>query len=344
MTHTLIKATAVSVLAALPITAAAQTEMPGEGVSVDMARPTWDTGWWQAEVYRQLLQELGYEVEPPATLDNPVFYQSVAQGDMDLWASGWFPIHNTYIPMFEGQAEIVAYVAEGGALNGYLIDKATAEEHDITYVDQIAENDELQELFDANGDGLADMVGCPPGWGCELTIAHHMETYGWGDDFNVIKAGYAAAMADALARYQSGEPIFFYTWTPNWTVGLLEPGTDVVWLQVREVDLPPEQDELEDETTVENLEGCRGEQPCNLGWPVTDIRPVANTQFLEENPAVRALLEQASIPVEDIFVQNAQMFEGADSAEDLERQAAEWIEANRDQVDEWLAAAREAAG
>jgi glycine betaine/proline transport system substrate-binding protein len=69
----------------------------------------------------------------------------------------------------------------------------------------------------------------------------------------------------------------------------------------------------------------------------------ANSQFLEENPAVRKLLEVASIPLDDIFAQNARMFEGEDSEEDLERHAEEWIANNRDQVDQWLEEARAAA-
>jgi glycine betaine/proline transport system substrate-binding protein len=37
------------------------------------------------------------------------------------------------------------------------------------------------------------------------------------------------------------------------------------------------------------------------------------------------------------------MFEGEDSEADLERHAEEWIESNREQVDQWLEEARAAA-
>ena len=334
---------ATAALMALPMTAGAQDKaMPGEGTSVNMARASWDTGWWQAEVYSQLLQELGYEVSRVTTLDNPPFYQSVAQGDMDLWVNGWFPLHDSYEDTFSQGAEKVGYVAKGGALQGYLIDKKTAEKHDITHVSDLTEDD-IQEVFDANGDGKADMVACPPGWGCETVISHHFEAYGWDDDFNAIKAGYSASMADAIGRYESGEPIFFYTWTPNWTVGELTPGEDVVWLQMKEVKLPEGQKHLADETTVMNLEGCQGAKECNLGWPANDIRPVANSEFLNENPAAAELLRNVRIPIEDIFAQNAEMNAGMDSPEDLEKQAEAWIEDNSDQVDEWLQMARDAA-
>ena len=344
-TRTILKLTTTAAFAAalsLPMAASADEHMPGEGVSVNMARATWDTGWWQAEVYKQLLGELGYEVTRVTTLDNPPFYQTVAQGDMDLWVNGWFPLHNSYEDTFTNGAEKVGYVAKGGALQGYLIDKKTAEEYDITHVSDLTD-DKIQKVFDANGDGKADLVACPPGWGCETVISHHFEAYGWNDDFNAIKAGYSASMADALGRYESGEPIFFYTWTPNWTVGELTPGEDVVWLQMEETKLPEGQKDLADETVVENLEGCQGAAKCDLGWPANDIRPVANSEFLAENPAAAELLRQAGIPIQDIFAQNAKMNAGADSPEDLERQASEWIEENREQVDQWLTAAREAA-
>lgn len=332
---------AIAAFSAVPLTALAQ-DMPGQGTTIRMARATWDTGWWQAEVYTRLFETLGYTVERPITLDNPPFYQSVAQGDIDLWVNGWFPLHNTYEGTFSQGAETVGYVAKGGALQGYLIDKKTAEEHDINYVDDMTKP-EIQKLFDSNGDGKADLVACPPGWGCEEMIAYHLEAYGWDEHFNAIKASYSASMADAVGRYENGEPIFFYTWTPNWTVGVLKPGEDVVWLQVKETKLPEDQAAMADATTVEGLEGCRGPQPCNLGWPANDIRPVANSKFLDDNPAVRSLLENVSIPINDIFAQNAKMNEGADSPADLQRQAEEWIKANQEKVDQWLKAAREAA-
>jgi glycine betaine/proline transport system substrate-binding protein len=306
-----------------------------------MARATWDTGWFHAEIYKQALEELGYSVSDVTTLDNPPFYTSVAQGDIDLWVNGWFPLHNTYESTFANGAEKVGYVAKGGALQGYLVDRKTAEELDIKTLDDFR-RDEVKKAFDSDDDGKAEMVACPPGWGCEKVIAHHLDAYELRDHIDPIKASYAASMADAIGRYKNGESIFFYTWTPNWTVGVLEPGQDVVWLTVEEADLPEDQKELEDETTLSGVKGCVAD-PCNMGWPANDIRPVANSSFLEENPAARALLENVQIPIADIFAQNAKMNEGEDSPEDLERQADEWIADNRQMVDEWLSQAREAA-
>ena len=306
-------------------------EMPGEGKSIEMARATWDTGFFHAEIYKQMFEKLGYDVGQVTTLDNPPFYKSVAVGDIDLWVNGWFPLHDTYRDDFEEGASLVGYVAKGGALQGYLVDKKSVEEYGITNIMDF-KKPEIKEAFDSNGDGKADLVACPPGWGCEETISKHVEELGLSDHVNAIKSGYAAAMADAIARYNAGEPILFYTWTPNWTVNKLTPGEDVLWIEMPNA--------TEEQTA--NIDGCV-DKPCELGWIANDIRPVVNDEFLSNNPAVKTLLEEASIPLDAIYAQNAKMQEGEGDSEDIERQAAEWIEENSESVNGWLEKAREAA-
>ncbi len=318
--------------AAMMTTGALAQDLPGEGKTVRMAQATWDTGWFHAEIYRQALQKLGYEVATPTTLDNPPFYQAVGQGDIDVWVNGWFPLHDSYADAFENGAEKVGYVAKGGALQGYLIDKKTADEHNITNLSDF-KKDEVKALFDSNGDGKAEMVACPPGWGCETVIEEHLDKWELNDHITPIKAAYSASMADAIGKFKEGNSILFYTWTPNWTVGVLEPGTDVVWIET------PESSEA---ATVAGLEGCVND-PCKMGWEANDIRPVANSEFLKNNPSVKALLENMSIPLGDIFTQNAKMSGGEDKPADIEKHASEWIAANQEDFDGWIKAAMDAA-
>src|SRR3546814_19509376 len=146
-----------------------------------MARATGDTGWWPAEIYKQLLEKLGYEVGEVTTLDNPPFYQAVAQGDVDSWVNGWFPLHNTYEDTFSQGAEKVGYLAKGGALQGYLIDKKTAEEHDINYVEELTKAD-IQKLFTSTDQGQADQVACPPGSARDGLHPPHFQAHHCEDD------------------------------------------------------------------------------------------------------------------------------------------------------------------
>ena len=330
--------TAIGALALATAAPVMAQDRPGEGVKITMAQPTWDTGWFQTAIYSQMLGELGYDVSEPMTLDNPAFYQSVAFGDVTMWVDGWFPLHNTYRDTFEQGAEIVGAIAKGGALQGYLVDKAAVEKFAIKTVEDF-KRDDVKAAFDRNGDGKADLVACPPGWGCEEAIEHHLDAYDLRDHVNPIKANYSAAMADAVAAREAGEPIFYYTWTPNWTVNELKPGEDVMWIEVPFVDLLESEKGLEDAATVAGVEGCVSD-PCRLGYVGNDIVSVVNSEFLAANPAVKALFEAAEIPLTDIYAQNALMNEGD---ENIAGHAEAWIAENRDQVDGWLAAAREAA-
>ena len=77
------------VILALAIPALAANPQPGKGVSVQPARATWNTGYFQEALVRAGLKDLGYDVADPKELQNPLFYQSVMLGDVDYWANGW---------------------------------------------------------------------------------------------------------------------------------------------------------------------------------------------------------------------------------------------------------------
>ncbi len=331
-------------------TTSGEMAMPGEGVDVTMGRATWNTGYMQSHIFKQLLEELGYNVSEPADIELGAaqFYPALAQGEMDFWANGWFPLHtpilDTELPDGSVVSDNVTQVGlqvEAGALQGYLMDKATVDAEGITSMADL-EDPDIAAIFDTDGNGLADLIGCDDGWGCNAQITAHIEggegvePLGWGENVEQVVGQYSALMADVQSRVQQGEPVLYYTWTPNWTVDVLPPGDTVMWVE------SPEQSDVEGQTTVEGLEGCTND-PCQMGWTPNDIQVVANNEFLDANPAAQALFEAVEIPLGDIAAQNAEMNEAASYAEaDIAEDASEWIEANRDLVDQWLETARSA--
>ena len=322
--------------------ALADSHMPGKGATVQPARATWTTGFFLEAIYSRGLEELGYEVKDPKKLANPIFYQSVYNGDVDFWANGWFPLHNNQLPKnFFDKAAIAGTVSKGGALQGYLVDKKSVDKFNIKSLDDF-KRDEVKKAFDANGDDKADLVACPPGWGCEKAIAFHLDVYGLEKFINPIKASYTASMADALARYKADEPVFFYTWTPNWTVNRLKPGQDVMWINVPKTIPMETQKGYEDAMEMKGVEGAVSD-PLKMGFPANDIQVVANKEFLEKNPAAKRLFEVMSIPLDDIARQNNRMFAGENTEKDVERHVTEWIAVNKDTWEGWLAEARKAA-
>lgn len=326
-------------LLATPVTA---SDMPGKGVKVQPARATWNTGFFQEALVRRGLEELGYKVKKPKDLQNPIFYKTVALGDVDYWTNGWFPNHNSQLPKnFYDKADTVGYVVKAGGLQGYMVSKKDADKYNIRSLDDF-KREEVKKAFDKNRDGKADLTACPAGWGCEKIINHHLDTYGLKDDINPVKAAYEAGMASALAGYKSGEPIFFYTWAPNWTIFKLKPGKDVVWINVPEI-VPTEAQSLaEERMTMSGIEGAVSD-PVKLGFVVSDVRIVANNKFMEKNPAAKKFFEIFTLPLADINEQNTRMNQGEKSARDIQRHVDEWIAKNGGKWNSWLDAARAAA-
>jgi glycine betaine/proline transport system substrate-binding protein len=149
-------------------------------------------------------------------------------------------------------------------------------------------------------------------------------------------------MAAALAEYKDGEPIFFYTWAPNWTIFKLKPGEDVMWINVPKTMPKESQMAGKDRMEVSGVEGAVSD-PIKLGFVVSDIQIVANKKFLEANPAAKRFFEVFTLPLADISEQNTRMNEGEKSQKDIERHADEWIAKNKATWDGWLEEARKAA-
>ena len=305
----------VTILAALTISSVVTAN------EVKMAKANWDTGYFQAEVYKQALEKMGYKVSEPKAMKPSVFYVAAAAGDLDLWVNGWFGTHDTYIAETKGKVKAVGSVMSKGGLQGYLVDKKTADKLGIKSVMDIKKH---AKQFDSNGDGKADMVACPPGWGCEKQITKHFAELGLGDFINPVQADYSASMADAIAKYKNGKSVLFYTWTPNWTVGALELGKDIVWIEVPY-----------SETKAVKVSNAT-KSKINMGFGADDIRPAANVAFLKANPKVEKMLKKASIPLADVAAQNMKMNQGEKSEKAIKKHASAWIKANQSTFDSWL--------
>jgi glycine betaine/proline transport system substrate-binding protein len=261
---------------------------------------------------------------------------------VDYWVNGWFPMHDAQTPDdFDEKAAKAGYVVKAGGLQGYLVSKKEVEEFGITSLEDF-KRPEVKKAFDSNGDGKADLTACPPGWGCEKAIEHHMNVYGLEDHINPVKAAYEAGMASALGDYKSGKPVFFYTWTPNWTVFKFKPGEDVMWINVPEIMPSDAQKGSEDRMTVSGVAGAVSD-PVKLGFVVSDIMVVANKKFLADNPAAAKFLELFELPLADINEQNTRMNEGEKSDKDIARHVEDWLAKNQEKWNGWLEEARKAA-
>ncbi|MCT4684474.1 MAG: glycine betaine/L-proline ABC transporter substrate-binding protein ProX [Roseicyclus sp.] len=310
--------------------AAGAQDMPGEGVTVRPVIGLIAEEYFQSRIIFRALEDLGYTVEQPLEAEIQTAHLAVGTGDADFYPIHWENLHTAFFEESGGDAvlERVGPFVDG-MVQGYLVDRASYEAG-VQNLGDLADP-AVAARFDADGDGMADLAGCVPGWGCERIIEHHLDEYGLRDTVMHNQGAYNAIIADAIARNGNGEAILYYTWTPYWVSGALVPGEDVEWISVPYTSLP---DGVEANTEFDGI---------NLGFAVDAMYILARDEFLEANPAAAALFDAAVIDVNDISAQNKLMSEGEDGSDDIDAHVEGWIEANRALYDSWLDAARAAA-
>ena len=340
---------------------------PGEGSSITMGRADWTTGYFQAQVYKQLLEELGYEVSEPSELElgPSLAYLAMAQGDIDFWVNSWYPGHvSWWLPelpdgsLVGDHLTIVGNEMIAGGLQGYLITKSFADEHGITHLDQINDDPAILAAYDAGdqnpGDGIAQIYGCPDSWTCDNIIDSQIAFSQW-ENIAQVKAGYDAMFAEAVSKADAGEPAVVYTWTPSAYITQLRPGDNVVWLAAEEVidDSNPtgiEGGEGHDQRPgqanigAESCPAAADAGTCQLAWVAADIQVTANTGWLSANPYAAELFCAVQLSVIDVSLANVEQSAAGDAATEdfIAGLAGDWIASNRGTVDGWLAQARSA--
>ncbi len=259
----------ITALAGSPLYAA---NLPGKGIKVQPVQSTIAEETFQTLLVNRALEKLGYDVQPIREVDYNVAYMSIAAGDATFTAANWDPLQ---ADMYKAAGGDTKFYRDGlyvsGAAQGYLIDKKTADQYHITHVEQL-KDPKIASLFDTNGDGKADLIGCAPGWGCEAAINNHLQAYGLTHTVEHNQGNYAAMIADAITRYKEGKPILYYTWTPYWVSDVLVPGRDVVWLQVP----------FSSQPGAMNGVSTRLPNGADYGFPVNNIRIAANKAWAEK--------------------------------------------------------------
>ena len=323
--------------------------LPGEGVSVTMARANWSTGYMQAAIVAALLGELGYDVSDPADLELAPAnaFVAMANGEFDFWVNSWFPNHNQFLAgempdgsLVSEHVTTLGYEMPGAGVQGLITNKAFAEANGVTTLDALVNDPDQFAAYEAAdvspGDGVLQIMGCPEGWGCRVNIDSWIANAGWENVEQFDIGGYDAMIADAISRDAAGEPYLVYTWAPSHYVGNLRPGDNSVWLSIHDDPIADTQVEgplsIGDQCTVDN---------CNLGWDAADIRATGNNDFLAANPAAARLLELFTINPVDVTLQNVAYSLGENTEDDIKRHAADWIADNRDQVDAWIEKAKQ---
>jgi len=336
---------------------------PGEGVELTMCRANWASGYIQAEIVRQILQQAGYSVSDPSTIElGPSnAYTAMAEGSCDFWANSWYPGHFSW---FENQlpdgslvgdyVEAVPGLFQDSGVQGFLVTKTWAEDNNVSTIDQINRDESLWSQFDSDGNGKGEILGCPESWTCddiiESQIAFGNGTEPWGN-MEETKAGYDGLFAEMVNRVNAGDPGILYTWSPASYLTVLVPGVNVLWLSVEAVldgsnplgKEGGENHQQEQGFTAFGADMCT--QPCQLGWSAADIQVSMRTDRLDETDGfLRNLFPLIKPSILDISFLQVDQTDGDGSQAHVAELASGWMADNADAVDGWIADAVAATG
>ncbi|NEP56636.1 MAG: glycine betaine/L-proline ABC transporter substrate-binding protein ProX [Symploca sp. SIO2G7] len=314
---------------------ACESTSPVKKTRVRSAHTNWIEEHFQTEIVNIGLEELGYEIAEPQEIDYPAIYLSVANGDLDYSAISYEKGQQEFFDNAGGEEKLERVgVLTANLVQGYQIDKKTAEQYNITDLGQL-KDPKIAQQFDSDGNGKANLVGCNPGWFCEVIIDHHLKAYGLEDTVEHDRGQYITLLADVITRYEQGESVLYYAYNPHWVSTVLKPEQDVIWIEVPFTSLPESQkDTTEQDTSVGGK---------NLGFAVDRQRIIANKEFLTTNPVAKRWFELVEIPAEDINVVSLYIKEGESTPEDIRRHAKEWVENHQELFDSWVEEAEKAA-
>ncbi|MDJ1184788.1 glycine betaine/L-proline ABC transporter substrate-binding protein ProX [Roseofilum casamattae] len=290
---------------------------------------------FQTEVVNLGLEELGYQIDSVKELDYSATYLSLANDDLDYSVIYYNPAHQGFYENAGGNEKIyLSDVLIPPGSQGYRIDKKTAEEYNISSIEQL-QDPEIAKLFDSDGDGKANLAGCNPGWSCESIIDGHIEAYNLQDTVEYDRGNYIALLTDTIARYEQGEPVLFYAYNPHWVFAILQTNKEAVWLEVPFTSLPEDLSNVTaEETTFDGK---------NLGFPGSAQNIVANQQFINEHPIAERWFNLVQIPLQDMSEASLRIKEGETTPEAIRSLAQEWVSENQTQFDEWIEEAKAAA-
>ena len=307
------------------------SDKPGTGVTLRPTATSYPEEIFTADIASLGLEELGYSIAKIKELDYSLQLVAIANGEIDFPGIHYEKLQAGFFKGSGGTKKLMRVGKLYNLIQGYLIDKATAEKHNIRTIDQL-KDPKLAKIFDTDGDGKANLTGCEPGWSCNKIIDHHIKTYGLTKTVEQDAGNYSILIADVVTRYKQGSPVLYYFYTPYWIHSDLEWGKDVVILPVPYTALPGEQSNV---TTAQTTR-----DGINYGFEFDTGSFVVSNNFARSNPAAVKFLEQVQVPEKDMNALSIRAKKGENKREDIRRIAKEWIESNRKNVDQWLEKAR----
>lgn len=214
---------------AASLLAASSTAFAGSHAScgdVQIADMNWASATFIANVDRFILEHAfgcNSEVVPGDTVPTSTSMIEKQQPDIapELWANSFK--EGLEKAVAEGKLSIAGKVFSDGGEEGFWVPKYMVEKDpSLATIEGIKANAAL--FPHPEDDSKAGFIGCPAGWGCQITASNLHKALNLADaNFELVDPGSAAGLDGSIARaYERGEGWFGYYWAPTAILGKYE--------------------------------------------------------------------------------------------------------------------------
>ncbi len=166
--------------------------------------PSWTDGLSMAYLWKDVLEEEGYEVEITELSEAAPLYTGLANGDIDIYPSAWPEVtHAQYMEEYGDSIEDLGAYYDNA--------KLTLAVPEYTDIDSIAELNDNADALDGK------IVGIEPSAGLtDVTKNSVMPEYGLDENFELVESSTTAMLSELKAATDDERDIVVTLWRPFW--------------------------------------------------------------------------------------------------------------------------------
>ncbi|MGI5395840.1 ABC transporter permease/substrate binding protein [Streptomyces sp. CA-251251] len=182
----------------------------GQGKKVTLGYVPWDEGVASTFLWKEILEQRGYEVEAKQFDAGPL-YTSLAQGDIDIVTNSWLPTtHEQYWKKYGDRLDDL----------GSWYDETSLELTVPAYmkdVNTLADLKGKADLFGGKITGIESSAG-------EMALLKDKvaKAYGLDKEYKVVDSSTPAMLAELKRAMSKKEPIVVTLWSPHWAYNDLD--------------------------------------------------------------------------------------------------------------------------
>ncbi len=288
--------------------------------------PSWSSANATAHVIKEVLEKrLNLEVTLK-TATNEEIFAGMDEGTIHVHPEVWLPnqmtLHNKYVIR---RKSVIMSEKAVPAEQGICVTRHTAETENIRRIEDLADPQKAR-VFDTNGDGRGELWVGDGDWASTSIERIRAESYGHARTMQLLEAEEVVAMAAIDAAVAVDRPIAFYCYAPHHVFSLHE----IVFLEE-----PPHDPRAWNIVNPADDPQWLTKSSAAVAWATSFLHVTYASNLIDTQPAAARLLSAIKLDVDTVSAMTYAIVVDGVAPADFAKQ---WVAANSDRIDEWMAA------